>query len=115
MFRSSRSRPSTRRKVRIPSRARVGRQENLRHPSVAGCIRCHKVGDKGGIIGPALDGIASRKDADYIQRALVNPTAELAEGFDKLGASPMPPMNIILNDQELADVMAYLLTLKDEK
>ena len=82
---------------------------------VAGCIRCHKVGDKGGIIGPALDGIASRKDADYIQRALVNPTAELAEGFDKLGASPMPPMNIILNDQELADVMAYLLTLKDEK
>ena len=82
---------------------------------VAGCIRCHKVGEKGGIIGPALDGIASRKDADYIQRALVNPTAELAEGFDKLGASPMPPMNIILNDQELADVMAYLLTLKDEK
>ena len=82
---------------------------------VAGCIRCHKVGDKGGIIGPALDGIASRKDADYIQRALVNPTAELAEGFDKLGASPMPPMNIILNDQELADVMAYLLTLKDKK
>ena len=82
---------------------------------VAGCIRCHKVGDKGGIIGPALDGIASRKDADYIQRALVNPTAELAEGFDKLGASPMPPMNIILNDQELADVMAYLLTLKDTK
>ncbi|HCE05078.1 MAG TPA: hypothetical protein DEQ62_01965, partial [Verrucomicrobiales bacterium] len=82
---------------------------------VAGCIRCHKVGDKGGIIGPALDGIASRKDADYIHRALVNPTAELAEGFDKLGASPMPPMNIILNDQELADVMAYLLTLKDKK
>ena len=28
---------------------------------------------------------------------------------------PMPPMNIILNDQELADVMAYLLTLKDKK
>ena len=82
---------------------------------VAGCIRCHKVDGKGGIVGPALDGIASRKDADYIQRALVNPTAELAEGFDKLGASPMPPMNILLNDQELADVMAYLLTLKAKK
>jgi mono/diheme cytochrome c family protein len=70
---------------------------------------------KGGIVGPALDGIASRKDADYIKRSLVNPTAELAEGFDKLGASPMPPMNILLNDQELADVMAYLMTLKEKK
>jgi len=73
------------------------------------------VDGKGGIVGPALDGIASRKDADYIKRALVNPTAELAEGFDKLGASPMPPMNILLNDQELADVMTYLLTLKGKK
>ena len=82
---------------------------------VAGCIRCHKVDGKGGIVGPALDGIASRKDVEYIKRALVNPTAELAEGFDKLGASPMPPMNILLNDQELADVMAYLMTLKEKK
>ncbi|MGY8650730.1 MAG: hypothetical protein ACKVKM_07990 [Verrucomicrobiia bacterium] len=39
----------------------------------------------------------------------------MAEGFDKLGASPMLPMNIILNDQEIADVMAYLLTLKEKK
>jgi len=27
----------------------------------------------------------------------------------------MLPMNIILNDQEIADVMAYLLTLKEKK
>ena len=27
---------------------------------VAGCIRCHKAGEKGGIIGPALDGTAAR-------------------------------------------------------
>jgi mono/diheme cytochrome c family protein len=43
---------------------------------------------------------------------LINPTAQLAEGFDKLGASPMPPMNILLDEQQLADVMAYLMTLK---
>ena len=39
----------------------------------------------------------------------------LAEGFDKLGARPMPPINILHNDQQLADVMAYLLTLKSKK
>ena len=79
---------------------------------LAGCIRCHSLGGKGGNIGPALDGIASRKEREYIYQSLVNPTAQLAEGFDKLGASPMPPMNILLNDQEIADVMAYLMTLK---
>ena len=90
-----------------------GRISRLRQNAVD--LRGHKVDGKGGIVGPALDGIASRKDADYIKRSLVNPTAELAEGFDKLGASPMPTMNILLNDQELADVMAYLLTLKEKK
>ena len=79
---------------------------------LAGCVRCHALGGKGGNVGPALDGLASRKERDYVYRSLVNPSAELAEGFDKLGASPMPPMNILLNDQEIADVMAFLMTLK---
>jgi len=83
-------------------------QEHL----VAGCVRCHALGGKGGNVGPALDGLASRKERDYVYRSLVNPSAELAEGFDKLGASPMPPMNILLNDQEIAHVMAFLMSLK---
>ena len=82
--------------------------------AVASCVRCHKVGNEGGVIGPALDGIASRKDRAYLYESLVDPTATLAEGFDKLGASPMPPMNLLLNDQQLADVMAYLMTLKEK-
>ena len=79
---------------------------------VAGCVRCHALGGKGGSIGPALDGIASRKTRGYLYDSLVNPSAQLAEGFDKLGASPMPPVNILLNEKEMADLMAYLLTLK---
>ena len=79
--------------------------------AVASCVRCHKVSNEGGVIGPALDGIASRKDRAYLYESLVNPTTTLAEGFDKLGASPMPPMNLLLNEQQLADVMAYLMTL----
>ena len=75
-------------------------------------MRCHVVKGKGGAVGPALDGIAKRKSREYIYESLVNPTAQLAEGFDKLGASPMPPMNILLTKQELADVMAYLMTLQ---
>jgi len=80
---------------------------------VAACIRCHKVDGKGeGIIGPALDGIATRKSSDYIHESLVDPGATLAEGF-LAQVSPMPPMGVLLKPQELADVMAYLMTLTE--
>ncbi len=80
---------------------------------IAACIRCHKVGGRGeGIIGPDLGGIASRKDKDYIYKSLVDPMAEMAEGFPA-EISPMPPMGVLLKPQELADVMAYLMTLRE--
>ena len=79
--------------------------------AIAACNRCHKVAGVGGEVGPALDGIASRKAEDYIMESLVNPNAVIAEGY-KLQASPMPPMGLILKPQELADIMAYLMTLK---
>ena len=81
------------------------------HP-VAACNRCHKVGGQGGDIGPALDGIASRKTRDYLYESLVDPSAAIAEGF-QLQASPMPPMGLLLKEQELADVMAYIMSLKE--
>ncbi len=81
------------------------------HHQTALCVGCHSVGGKGGNVGPALDGIASRKDEAYILESLLEPNAKLAEGFTGQ-VSPMPPMGLILNDQELADVKAFLLSLK---
>ncbi len=88
------------------------RGEKLFHEhQIAACSRCHMVGGKGGAIGPALDGIATRKKEDYILESLVDPGATIAEGF-QAEVSPMPPMGVLLKPQELADVMAYLMTLK---
>lgn len=84
----------------------------FRTHQVAACIRCHALNGEGGIVGPPLDGIGLRKDRNYILESLVNPTAELAEGYEKLVNTPMPPMNIVLNDQEIADVLEYLVALK---
>lgn len=79
---------------------------------IAACIRCHKLDGRGeGIIGPDLGGIASRKDRDYLYKSLIDPMAEMAEGFPA-EVSPMPPMGVLLKPQELADVMAYLMTLR---
>ena len=79
--------------------------------AIANCARCHAVNGEGGPIGPALDAIATRKQEDYILESLIDPGAAIAEGFQGQ-VSPMPPMGVLLTKQELADVMAYLMTHK---
>ncbi len=90
------------------------RGENIfwKHP-VAACMNCHILGGKGSPVGPALDGIASRKDEAYLTESLINPNARLAEGYTATPVSPMPPMNLILKPQELADIKAFLLSLRE--
>lgn len=81
-----------------------------KHP-VAACMTCHMLGGKGSAVGPALDGIAARKEPAYLLESLINPNARLAEGYTATPISPMPPMNLILKPQELADILAFLGTL----
>ena len=89
------------------------RGEDLFHNSpVAACASCHQVGGKGGDVGPILDGIAVRADKAYIEESLMDPNAKLAKGFESLTISPMPPLGVLLKEQELADILAYLDTLK---
>ena len=91
--------------------AKRGEQIFWEHP-VAACKNCHILKGQGSAVGPALDGIASRKDAAYILESLINPNAKLAEGYTATPISPMPPMNLILKPQEFADVKAFILSLK---
>src|SRR5688572_27927750 len=91
----------------------VKRGEDLFHNSpVAACASCHMVNSKGGDVGPILDGISLRADKAYIEESLMDPNAKLAKGFESLTISPMPPLGVLLKEQELADILAYLQTLK---
>ncbi len=47
----------------------------------AGCVTCHSYNDQGGSVGPALDGLSARLDDSAIERALLNPSADIAEGY----------------------------------
>ena len=91
----------------------VKRGETLffKHPATA-CVLCHQLKGLGSAVGPPLDGIASRVTPEYLNESLMEPNKVLAKGFEKLGVSPMPPVGLILKPQELADIKAFVLTLK---
>ncbi|MBC9868844.1 MAG: c-type cytochrome [Opitutae bacterium] len=77
---------------------------------IAACSRCHKIDGSGGDIGPALDGIASRKPSDYLRESIIDPQATMAEGYP-VEVSPMPPYGVLLSQQEISDLLAYLHSL----
>jgi quinoprotein glucose dehydrogenase len=61
--------------------AERGRRLFREHPVVT-CTKCHQLGGEGGSeAGPGLDGVASRLAPEELLRAIVDPNAALAEGF----------------------------------
>lgn len=70
------------------------------------CVACHSLGGRGGDVGPALDGVGDRLDADYLGRWLRNPAA-LRPGT----AMPQLP----LSDAQIEELTTYLSTLRAEQ
>jgi mono/diheme cytochrome c family protein len=47
------------------------------------CGGCHKIAGEEGELGPDLTTIGALRDRDYLRRSLLDPNAEIAEGFDR--------------------------------
>lgn len=47
----------------------------------ADCATCHSYDERGGSVGPALDGLGSRLSDDALMEALMNPSASIVSGF----------------------------------
>ncbi len=102
-----------------PVVADAKRGAEIFHKHAAACVLCHSLKGQGSTVGPALDGIASRKDLAYLRQSLLEPSAVIADGFKDPNAtakspqlSPMPPMGDIFSPQEIADILAFVTTLK---
>lgn len=54
-----------------------------------GCLACHVLEGEGAEVGPPFDGIGARRDAAHIRRSIVEPDAEIAEGYEQF-AGVMP-------------------------
>lgn len=49
--------------------------------SGATCSLCHRLEDRGNVFAPDLSGIGARADAAFIVRSILQPSAEITEGF----------------------------------
>ena len=74
----------------------------------AGCGSCHTFEAAGtsGMTGPNLDESLQGKDEQYIFNAIVNPDAQIAEGFQP-GLMPKT-YGEQLDDKQLGDLVAFL-------
>ncbi len=49
-----------------------------------GCQRCHRLEGEGGDVGPDLTGMGKTRGAEYVLRAILDPNAEIAPGFENV-------------------------------
>ncbi|MGH3034025.1 MAG: c-type cytochrome [Gaiellaceae bacterium] len=73
------------------------------------CAQCHTLADAGasGTIGPNLDETLPGQDAAFVEESIVNPDAEVADGFQP-GIMP-GDFGEKLSEEDLANLVAYLL------
>ena len=63
--------------------AKAGRELFAEKAEVA-CFRCHAVAKQGGDVGPDLAGVATRHDRAYLLQSILDPNAEIAQGYENL-------------------------------
>ncbi|MDP6350852.1 MAG: c-type cytochrome [Alphaproteobacteria bacterium] len=74
------------------------------------CGACHKVAGAEGEIGPDLTGIGAKRDRAYLRRAILDPNADIPEGFEP---DMMPPdYGTQLYASELEMLVEYLASLE---
>ncbi len=75
-----------------------------------GCGACHKVGDEEGEVGPDLTKIGATRDKAYLRRSILDPNADIGEGFEP---DSMPPdYGTQMYASELEMLVDYLAGLK---
>jgi cytochrome c2 len=83
----------------------------------AGCRVCHSIKPGEKKVGPSLAGIATRAATrvpdmsaeEYIRQSIVDPGAYVVEDFPNV---MLPDMAEKLSDQDMEDLIAFLMTLK---
>jgi len=76
-----------------------------------GCAGCHDLMQSGAELGPKLNGIAARMDREALKASIIDPNAEIAEGYK---ADLMPDyFGDDMTEGEMALLLDYLMNLPE--
>ena len=51
--------------------------------SGAGCIKCHKLGNEGGEVGPSLSGVGAKYDKAKLVESVLYPSRQILDGYQQ--------------------------------
>ena len=93
-------------------------QTTIGSASAPGCITCHSLEEGVALVGPSHAGLATRTEADvegmsvaeFLEQSIREPDAVITEGFSP--GVMYQNYDTDLTDQQIADLVAYLETLK---
>jgi len=94
------------------------KQTSIGAASAPGCITCHSLEEGVALVGPSHAGIgdkaanvvAGQEAVDYLEESIVDPDAHVSEGYN--AGVMYANYGRDLSDQEIADLVAFLLSLK---
>lgn len=81
---AARAAPAAKWELYMAGDAKAGEELFFNRESPAACAKCHKVGEKGSEVGPELTGLAGTRDPQFIIKAILEPSAEIASGFESI-------------------------------
>jgi mono/diheme cytochrome c family protein len=73
-----------------------------------GCFTCHAIDGEGPPIGPSFDAMGSRISADRIRRGILEPNAEIAEGFEQFAGVMLATFGDQLTAAQLEAIVRFL-------
>ncbi len=78
------------------------------------CLGCHVIDGAGPPIGPSFDGIGSRISPDQIRRGILDPDAEIAEGFEPFAGTMPKTFGTQLSAAQLEAIVQFLTGRKSQ-
>ena len=78
------------------------------------CSRCHKIGGKGGEVGPDLSKVAATRDRNYFLESLILPSAQIAPGFE-VNVAILKDGRVVIGNVKTDDETRLVLLAADGK
>ena len=77
-----------------------------------GCVGCHQLGGKGGVVGPSWDHVGSRRSAASIRKKILDPKSDTTKGFEKFAGTMPTTFGQMLTAAQLEALVTFLANKK---